>query len=123
MKKYIWAFLLCYIGVSYAQTEGAGKFAIKTLTVNTKNSDFGTAFYGENQLVFASPKKRITLVNDVWEENKQRYLELYIGDIMPEGEITNVSLLKGEVNTRYHEADVVFTRDGKTVYFTRNNFL
>ena len=68
MKKYILVLLLCYTGAIYAQTEGAGKYAINTLTVNTKNSDFGTAFYGDDKLVYATPKKGITLVNDVWEE-------------------------------------------------------
>ena len=122
MKNYILALLLCTVGVFYAQTEGSGKYAINLLTINSKNSDFGTAFYGEDKLVFASPKKGITLVNDVWVDNNQRFLELYVGDILPNGDLENVSLMKGEVNTRYHEADVVFTRDLKTVYFTRNNF-
>lgn len=122
MKNYILALLLCSVGVFYAQTEGSGKYAINQLTVNSKNSDFGTAFYGDDKLVFASPKKGITLVNDVWVDNNQRFLELYVGDILPNGDLDNVSLMKGEVNTRYHEADVVFTRDLKTVYFTRNNF-
>ena len=122
MKNYILALLLLSIGVMYAQTEGSGKYAINRLTVNSKNSDFGTAFYGEDKLVFASPKKGITLVNDVWVDNNQRFLELYVGDILPNGDLDNISLIKGEVNTRYHEADVVFTRDLKTVYFTRNNF-
>lgn len=122
MKNYILALLLFSIGVLYAQTEEGGKYAINRLTVNTKNSDFGTAFYGEDKLVFASPKKGITLVNDVWVENNQRFLELFVADILPNGDLSNVSLLKGEVNTRYHEADVVFTRDLKTVYFTRNNY-
>jgi outer membrane protein OmpA-like peptidoglycan-associated protein len=122
MKNYILALLLFCIGVTNAQTEGAGKYSINGLTVNSKNSDFGTAFYGDNKLVFASPKKGITLVNDVWEENNQRFLELYVADILPNGDLDKIELLKGEVNTRYHEADVVFTRDLKTVYFTRNNF-
>lgn len=122
MKQYILALLLFSIGVVHAQTEGSGKYAINRLTVNSKNSDFGTAFYGKDKLVFASPKKGISLVNDVWVDNNQRYLELYIGDILPNGDLDNVSLMPGEVNTRYHEADVVFTRDQKTVYFTRNNF-
>jgi Tol biopolymer transport system component len=26
------------------------------------------------------------------------------------------------VNTKYHESNAVFTEDGKTVYFTRNNY-
>ena len=107
--------------VRITHLDGAGKYAINLLTINSKNSDFGTAFYGEDKLVFASPKKGITLVNDVWADNNQRFLELYVGDILPNGDLENVALMKGEVNTRYHEADVVFTRDLKTVYFTRNN--
>ncbi len=122
MKNYILILLLCFIGVASAQTEGGGKYTIKHIEINTKNSDFGTAFYGEDKLVFATPKKGISLVNDVWLENNQRYLELFVADISPDGELLNQELLKGEVNSRYHEADVIFTKDLKTVYFTRNNY-
>jgi outer membrane protein OmpA-like peptidoglycan-associated protein len=122
MKKHILIILLFFIGVLSAQTEGSGKYTIKSVGINTKNSDFGTAFYGENKLVFATPKKGITLVNDVWAENNQRYLELFVADIGPNGSLSNIELLKGDINTRYHEADVVFTKDLKTVYFTRNNY-
>ncbi len=122
MKNYILILLLLYIGVLTAQTEGSGKYTVKILEINTKNSDFGTAFYGENRLVYATPKKGITIVNDVWIENNQRFLELYTADISPDGELLNSKPLKGDVNTRYHEADVVFTKDLKTVYFTRNNY-
>ena len=90
MKKYILALLLCWSFLGMAQLrEGAGKYAIKQLDVNTENSDFGSAFYGENKLVFASPKKGVSLVNDVWLENNQRYLELYVADILPDGELMN----------------------------------
>jgi len=123
MKKYIFIFILFYIGITTAQTEGAGKYTkLKNIKVNTKNSDFGTAFYGEDKLVFATPKKGITFVNDVWVNNNQRYLELFVAKINLDGELTDPKLLKGEVNTRYHEADVVFTKNLKTVYFTRNNY-
>ncbi len=122
MNKYIFTLFLLYIGIMSAQTEGSGKYSIKNLTINTKNSDFGAAYFGDYKLVYASPKKGITLVNDVWVENGQRYLELYVADILPEGVLANPVLLKGDVNTRYHEADVVFTKDLKTVYFTRNNY-
>ncbi len=122
MKNYILVILLFYIGVITAQTKGSGKYTIQTVDINTKNSDFGTAFYGETQLVYATPKKGITLVNDVWADNGQRFLDLYVADIVSNGQIANPELLKGDVNTRYHEADVIFTKDLKTVYFTRNNY-
>ena len=123
MKKYILALLLCWTAALMAQQrEGAGTFTIKELNTNTENSDFGCAFYGDKKLVFASPKKGVSLVNDVWLDNNQRYLELYQAEILPNGDLLNPELLKGDVNTRYHEADVVFTKDMKTVYFTRNNY-
>ncbi len=122
MNKYIFTLFLLYIGVIFAQTEGSGKYSIKNLSINTQNSDFGASYLGDYKYVYASPKKGITLVNDVWLENGQRYLELYIADILPDGVLANPELLKGDVNTRYHEADAVFTKDLKTVYFTRNNY-
>ena len=73
MKKYIFAFLLCWTAALMAQhREGAGKYAIKHLSVNTENSDFGGAFYGQDKLVFASPKKGITIA-----QLKEKILELY----------------------------------------------
>jgi len=122
MNKYIFTLFLLYIGIISAQSEGSGKYSIKNLSINTKNSDFGASYLGDYKFVFASPKKGITLVNDVWLENGQRYLELYVADILPDGILANPELLKGDVNTRYHEADAVFTKDLKTVYFTRNNY-
>jgi len=122
MKNYLLILLLFYIGAVTAQTEGSGKYTVKNIEINTKGSDFGTAFLGENKLVHARPKKGISLVNDVWEQNNQRFLELYVADIGPGGELSNETILKGDVNTRYHEADVVFSKNLKTVYFTRNNY-
>ena len=122
MKNYTIILFLFYIGIITAQTEGAGKYTIKSIEINTKGSDYGTAYLGEDKLVYARPKKGVSLVNDVWLPNGQRFLELYVADIGPNGELTNEKSLKGEVNTRYHEADVVFTKDKKTVYFTRNNY-
>jgi outer membrane protein OmpA-like peptidoglycan-associated protein len=49
-------------------------------------------------------------------------LDLFIGDISNGGELINVTPFSSKLNTRYHEADVAFTKDMKTVYFSRNNY-
>jgi len=122
MKKYIVTVLLLFsVGLFYAQ-DGAGKYSIKNLEVNTENSDFGTVFHGENKVVFASPRKGFRLVKDIWKQNGQRFLDLYEGIVNEGGEITEKLKLKGEVNSRYHEAGAIFTKDGQTVYFTRDNY-
>ena len=121
MKKYIVAVLLFSVGIFYAQ-EGTGKYSIKNLGINTSKSDFGPSFLGENKVIFASPKTGFNIIRDVWEPNGERYLDLYQGTITNSGEITDKVKLQGEVNSRYHEAEAVFTKDGNTVYFTRNNY-
>ena len=121
MKKYIVAVLLFSAGLFYAQ-DGAGKYSIKNLDINTSNSDFGTSLRGENKLVFTSPRTGFNIIKDVWKQNGQRYLDLYEGTINENGDVLDKERLKGEVNSRYHEGNAVFTKDGKTVYFTRDNY-
>ena len=125
MKRYfITLFLLSatLLGAQTENKEGSGKYKAKNLEINTKNSDFGAAFLSANQLVFASPRKGFRIVKDVWEQNGQRFLELYVGTIGENAEVSDQQKLQGEVNTRYHEAQAVFTKDGKTVFFTRDNY-
>ncbi len=123
MKKYIVTVLvLLSINFLYAQKEGAGKYTIKNLEINTKNSDFGAVFHGKDKIVFASPRKGFRLIKDIWKQNGQRFLDLFEGTIGEGGDVTDKVKLKGEVNSRYHEAGAIFTKDGKTVYFTRDNY-
>ena len=123
MKKYIIAVLsLLSFSLSFAQEDGAGKYTIKNLEINTPNADFGGAFYQDNKLVFASPRNGFRLVKDIWKQNGQRFLDLYEGTITEGGDLSDKKKLKGEVNSRYHEAEAIFTKDGKTVYFTRDNY-
>ena len=97
-------------------------FALEEVEVNTGYSDFGPSFYGENKLVYAtSSNKSEGFKIDVW--NQQPFLDLFVADMDEEGKLSNAKSLSGEINTRYHESSASFTKDGKTVYFTRNNFI
>ena len=40
----------------------------------------------------------------------------------PDGSVTNPMLMKGKLKSRFHESTAAFSKDGKTMYFTRNNF-
>lgn len=98
-------------------------YSIKNLKINNSYSNFGTTFYGEDKIVYASPKKNSYIIRNVWKGNNQPFLDLFISDISKDGELVNVKPFSKEINTRYHEADVAFTKDKKTVYFSRNNYL
>lgn len=95
-------------------------YIVEKVDINSDGSDFGPSFYLD-KLVFA----RSATANEgdkVYEWNEQPYLDLYVADMDSEGKLSNVSALDGEINTQYHESSSAFTKDGRTVYFTRNNF-
>jgi len=110
------------LSVSFAQ-DTKENYTVRLLEeCNNELSNFGTTFYGENQMIYASPDKKHQIIKNIWTPNKQPFLDLYVGDISENGEIINGKQLRGEVKTKFHEADVVFTKDLQTVYFTRDNF-
>lgn len=97
------------------------RFDIKNMAINTPNSEFGAVENGEN-LVFASVKKKPGLFDKVYKWNGETYLNLV--SIPLKNATFKDSIAKdfaSELNTRMHESNVVFTKNGKTIYFTRNN--
>ncbi len=106
----------------FAQTS-PGEYEIKLLKVNTKYSDFGTTFFGKDKVVFASPKDNAVITRTTWEGNKQAFLDLYIGKIDENNEIVGKRRILGDINTKFHESNVCFTKDLKTVYYSANNTL
>lgn len=98
-----------------------GSYQIKNLEVNTKYSDFGTSYYGEEEVIFASSRPNKNKSKRNWT-NGQPYLDLYKGLISSDGEISDYDVFSSNLNTQYHESNAVFTKDLRTVYFTRNNY-
>ncbi|KQX15999.1 OmpA family protein [Flavobacterium sp. Root420] len=97
------------------------RFDIKNLAINTPNSEFGAVKYKGN-LVFAGVKLKPGLLDKKFKWDNATYLNLVT---VPLNEInateSNVSYFADELKTGMHEANAVFTKDGKTMYFTRNN--
>lgn len=124
MKK-LFITTLFLLSVTFMLAQQSGKYTVKNLDVNTENSDFGTSFYKNKQVVFASPKEKTfwsTIVKNVWKQNGQRFLDLYVAEADSDGQLINKMKINPDVNSKYHEATVAFTKDFKTVYFTRNNY-
>ena len=100
--------------------DGARAFEIDKVTVNSKFSDFGASFY-MGKIVFASNLKNSEgAKSQSW--NGLPFLDLYEADMDELGNLSNVTELNGEVNTKYNESSTAFTKDGKTLFFTRNNY-
>ncbi len=98
----------------------------KNLELNSAYSDFG-GFESENMFYFSStrPKDSIIDENKLYQWNKEPFLNIYQAELSidnAEKKISNVSLLASDiVNSDFHEASIAITKDGKTLYFTRDN--
>ncbi|CAM1334949.1 OmpA family protein [Tenacibaculum aestuariivivum] len=99
------------------------RYKIENLAINTENSEFGAIQKGD-KLIFAASKKQYKTADKIYRWNGLHYLDLY--------EIASNKIYLGDsiaksfsstINTKVHEANAVFTKDGKTIYFTRNNFV
>jgi outer membrane protein OmpA-like peptidoglycan-associated protein len=98
------------------------RFEIKNLALNTANSEFGAVKQGQN-LVFSGVKKKAGLFDKTYKWNNELYLDLLTIRIENRNSSDSiVNYFSDELNTSLHEANAVFTKDGKTVYFTRNNY-
>ncbi len=93
-------------------------YIVKKLNANSEYSDFGVAFY-LNTIVFSSSRNNGNLYG--W--NKQPYLDLFKATPNDSGDLENIMPFSKNINTKKHESNAVFTKDGKTMYFTRNNYL
>ncbi len=123
MKKHLFLILLFFFTLGYSQETTPGEYTVQNVEINTKNSDFGTAFYGKGKVVFAAPKAGPMITKKVWADNSQPFLDLFVGEINEKGEIVHKQKMPGDINSKYHEGVVSFTKDMKTVYFSANNYV
>lgn len=91
-------------------------FMTSNITANSASSDFAPSFYGDS-IVFASSRGN----GKIYKWNNQPYLDLYVGAIEKNGDILSAKPFSKSLNSDIHEANTTFSKDGKTVYFTRNN--
>ncbi|AIY15082.1 OmpA family protein [Cellulophaga baltica] len=101
--------------------ENSGRYSIKNLPINSKESDFSPAFY-ENELIFSSARDSGTVTKTIHLWNRKSFLNLYKTAVTEDDNFTTPTKLSKTVNKKAHESSPVFTKDGQTMYFTRNNF-
>ncbi len=101
--------------------QNSGRVDIKQFEYNSKYSDFAASYY-EQGLIFSSDRDTGNLARYRHTWNSRDFLDLYKvnADSISNN---NVVKLEGDVNTRLHESTSAVTKDGTTMYFTRNNFL
>lgn len=104
--------------------QNSGRFNIAGAeALNTKNADYGTVISGDN-LIFASTRKgKNRLVSRTQSWSNQNHESLYTSKIDDQGNLGEPELFSSDLSSRFSETTPTFTSDGKTIYFTRHNYL
>ena len=100
--------------------KNSGNYNLFKTNINTENSDFGLSFYDNDKVVFASSQDATGSKKFKW--SNEPFLDLFTAQIDSLGNLSEREQLKGNVNTKYHESTASISKDGNTMYFTRNNF-
>ncbi|VXB08169.1 OmpA family protein [Maribacter litoralis] len=99
--------------------ENSGRYTLGSFEYNSPYSEFAPSFFREG-LIFSSDRDTGNFARYRHTWNAKDFLDLYEVNA-DSSSIENVKKLGENVNTRYHESTSVVTKDGKTMYFTRNN--
>jgi outer membrane protein OmpA-like peptidoglycan-associated protein len=99
----------------------SGRFELINIGFNSTLSDFAPAF-NQGHLVFASNRMEGKFTKRVHDWNEQPFLDLYKVSIGENDVESGVQKLDDDLNTKFHESTATFSKDGQTIYFTRNNY-
>ena len=97
------------------------QYFLDRVRFNSKYSDFG-AFEQDGKVYFASARDEGVSIKRVYGWNEQPFLDVYVTDANSKKNADYTNKVKGDVNSIYHDGPVTITKDGKTMYFSRNNF-
>ncbi len=102
----------------------SGRYKIEDAGINSKYSDYGSSYF-QNKLVFASARDTGSLGQKKHKWTNQYFTNLYTADLDENKTPSPTSIAKFSktINSKFHESTPIFTKDGKTMYFTRNNYI
>jgi outer membrane protein OmpA-like peptidoglycan-associated protein/tetratricopeptide (TPR) repeat protein len=100
----------------------SGRFEIADAGINSKYSDYGSSFF-DNKLVFASARDTGGIARVKFKWTNRSFTNLYSVELKADGSVGTPERLERKINSKFNESTPIFTKDGTTMYFTRNNFL
>jgi outer membrane protein OmpA-like peptidoglycan-associated protein/tetratricopeptide (TPR) repeat protein len=97
------------------------KYKIEDAGINSKDSDYGSYFFN-TKMYFVTSRKPKKIKNNIDKWTNQNYSNLMSVQFDPNVRPVYIDEETDEINSKYHESSLAFTKDGNTLYFTRNNF-
>lgn len=96
-------------------------FEIKKLSFNSPFSDYGARLL-DNHLIYTSARATERSSAKIHDWTNESFTSIYSVKINPDWTFDEPKLFAESLDTKHiNEASPAFTKDGKTVYFTKNN--
>jgi flagellar motor protein MotB len=97
------------------------RFEVADAGINSKDSDYGSTIL-DNKLVFTSARDTGSIIKKNFKWTNKAISTLYSVELNPDGSIGKPMLFhKENLKVNFNQSTPVFTKDGRTMYFTRNN--
>ena len=96
------------------------QYTLKDVNFNSKYSDFA-AYEKDGNVYFASSRDEGVLAKHNYGWNNEPFLDIYVKS-KNDTVVNTKSKIKGAINSVYHEGPLTISKDGKTLYFSRNDF-
>ena len=97
--------------------DNSGRLTIKPVDINTEFSEYGTAFYGKDEVVYTASRKTSARGTSNW--TGEGYYDLFRAKFS-NGQLSKEENFSSKLNSLLNESSPVFTRTMDTIYFTRN---
>lgn len=99
----------------------SGRFDIKDAKINSVYSDYGSTIYN-NKVLFATARDTGNFSKRLHTWTGNAFTSIYAADIQADGTLANPKKFSRKITTKFNESTPIITKDGKTMYFTRNNY-
>jgi len=99
--------------------ELSGRYNVNSISINSSAADFAPSFKGD-EVIFSTARDSGIAARYIHTWNNKPFCNLYTATDQGDGSLGTPTKLSS-LNKKTHETSAIFTKDGSTVYFTRNN--
>ncbi|NBL66119.1 OmpA family protein [Flavobacterium sp. NST-5] len=102
--------------------DNSGRYKVENFGINSEYSDYGTTVFGD-KILFASARDTGGISTRKHRWTNQSFTQIYAAKLNVDGSIAEKpEKFSSSLNSKFHESTPVFSPDGQTIYFTRNNY-
>lgn len=102
--------------------KNSGRHIIEDAGINSIYSDYGSTLY-QNNIVFTSARDTGGISQRKHKWTNEHFTNLYSAQLDQNNTASKPIKFDRKINSKFNESTAVFTKDGKMIYFTRNNFI